>query len=350
VNDGVDTINCVPTDAGRLPLSLKYTVTADFTRERLDKFIMAQNHEQLYSRSLVEKLISNGSVFINGVQCDKKGRQLRESDVVTVHLSADLSAIVEPLQGEAIPLQIVYEDEWLAIIDKPAGLAVHPGAGRSNGTLVNALLYHFNQNLSNITDSAQHRRPGIVHRLDKDTSGLMVIAKDDRTHKLLSDIFMLRGILKKYLCICCGVPEPPCGQIDLSISRHKTARQKMAVIKDGKEAHTTYKVISDFEYFSLLEVTLSTGRTHQIRVHLEAINHPVLGDEVYSSHKRSISYCSPNLQKIYGYYFQKNLHRQALHSYQLGFSHPVTADRLFFQSEMPTDMTECVKFLERVQG
>jgi len=331
-----DTINGVPT----------FIVTSEYVKARLDKYIMAQNHEQLYSRSLVEKLIESGSVFINGEYCTKKGKQLKEKDEIVVHIPVDLVTTTS-LQGENIPLRIIFEDEWLAIIDKPVGLAVHPGAGRSSGTLVNALIYHFAQNLSNLADSSQHQRPGIVHRLDKDTSGLMVIAKDNKTHKMLSDIFMHHDILKKYLCICCGVPESR-GYVDLPISRHKTDRQKMAVKQEGKLAITHYKVISDFEYYSLLEVLLFTGRTHQIRVHMSAINHPVLGDSVYSSQKSELSYCPPNLQKVYGNFLHKKLHRQALHAYQLAFTHPVTKKSMFFQSEMPPDMAECVEFLGEV--
>jgi len=329
-----DTINGVPT----------FVVTSEFVNARLDKFIMAQNHEQLYSRSLVEKLIESGSVFVNSEHCPKKGRQLKENDQITVHLPIDF-ATTTSLQGEDIPLRIIYEDEWLAIIDKPAGLAVHPGAGRHSGTLVNALIYHFNQNLSNMADSATHKRPGIVHRLDKDTSGLMMIAKDDKTHFRLSKMFMDRQMHKAYLCICCGVPEPSEGVINQSIQRHKTDRKKMAVGEGGKVSHTEYKVISDFGHYSLLEVTLFTGRTHQIRVHLSAINHPVLGDTVYSSLKRDLSYCPPNMQKVFGCFLQKKLHRQALHSFRLAFKHPVSGKEMSFQSEMPSDMVECVGFL-----
>jgi len=322
-----------------------FTVTSEHVNERLDKFIMAQNYEKLYSRSQVERLIECGSVFINGVQCTKKGLQLKINDQITVQMTLDLATNYTSLQGEDIPLRIIFEDEWLAIIDKPAGLVVHPGAGHQSGTLVNALIYHFNQNLSNLTDSAVHKRPGIVHRLDKDTSGLMMIAKNDKTHKLLSDIFMQRHIKKTYLCICCGVPEPPESGIHLLIQRHKTDRKKMAVGEGGKEATTFYKIVEDFQYYCLLEVSIYTGRTHQIRVHLSAINHPVLGDEVYSSAKRDLSYAHPNLQNAYKCFFQKNVIRQALHSFRLAFMHPVTGKEMCFQSELPSDMAECVRFL-----
>jgi len=325
-----------------------FSVPAEYAKARLDRFIMAQNHEQLYSRSLVEKLIESGSVFVNGECCTKKGRQLKEKDEVTCETLACSLLAPCSLAGENLPLSIVYEDEWIAIIDKPAGLVVHPGAGRHSGTLVNALLYHFNLNLSNLADSGEHKRPGIVHRLDKDTSGLLMIAKDDKTHYRLSKMLMERAIHKQYLCICCGVPEPPCGVVNLPIHRHKAVRQKMAVVEGGKEAITEYKVVEDFAYYSLLEVTLHTGRTHQIRVHLSAINHPVLGDAVYSSLKRDLSYAHPLKQGVYRVFFQKNVARQALHSFKLGFVHPVTGEEMSFVSEMPGDMAEWVKWLRLV--
>jgi len=304
---------------------------------RLDKYIMSQNHSQLYSRSLIEKLIATENVCINHAKCTKKSYPLKTNDLVTISVGdGPVRPEFHSPPPENLPLNIIYQDPYLAIIDKPAGLVVHPAPGNHTGTLVNALLHHLGTNLA----TQNIDRPGIVHRLDKHTSGLMIIAKDNKTHFLLSNLFASRQIHKTYLCICCGVPSPPTADITLPIHRHHTDRKKMSTHPLGRPAHSRYRVIEDLQYFALCEVDLLTGRTHQIRVHMTAINHPILGDTTYSSQKQALAFCPPNLQTALKHLLKNKLTRQALHSHKLSFVHPITGEHLTFQSEPPTDIQD----------
>ncbi|MCL1827139.1 MAG: RluA family pseudouridine synthase, partial [Candidatus Cloacimonetes bacterium] len=247
-----------------------FKVDSEYDSYRIDKYLLEQNHSSLYSRSFIEKLINTEKVFINSAFCKKKCQKLKQDDVINVLIDPLTMPASELPQKEDINLDIVYEDKYLAIINKPAGMTVHPAKSNRTGTLVNALLFHFDELSQN-----DFQRPGIVHRLDKDTTGLVIVTKDNKTHFEMSQLFIERRIEKYYLCICLGVPDPLVGKIEMPIARHQTNRLKMAVHPEGKDALSYYKTLIDFEYFALLEMRIETGRTHQIRVHLEAKNHPV---------------------------------------------------------------------------
>jgi 23S rRNA pseudouridine1911/1915/1917 synthase len=236
----------------------------------------------------------------------------------------------EPAHNEAqdIPLTIVFEDPHLLVVDKPAGLVVHPAAGNRDGTLVNALLHHCGESLSGIGGVA---RPGIVHRIDKDTSGLLVVAKTDVAHEGLAKQFAAHSIERKYLAIVSGVPKSGHGTVDAPLARSAANRKKIAIVEGsrGKRAVTHWKRLEVLDDAALVECSLETGRTHQVRVHMASIGHPLLGDPVYGRSK-----AHRELLKSLGF------HRQALHAAQLGFTHPVTKHRLSFSSGMPADMQE----------
>lgn len=299
--------------------------------ERLDTYLSKKIPE--ISRSQIKKIIDNGNVLLNN-RSAKAGRKLQDRDVVHV-------TIPEPKTLEAIPqkipLDILYEDKSIIVVNKPAGMVVHTGAGNTEKTLVNALLYHC-KDLSGIGGVL---RPGIVHRLDKDTSGAIVAAKNDKAHLSLTKQFKERIIKKKYIALVWGVVKDDEGIIDMPIGRHISHRQKMSVAaKRGRTAVTHYKVLKRFSHFTLLEIRIETGRTHQIRVHLSAIHHPVVGDNVYG--KKTIpSFLSSDVRtKVQG------LKRQALHSAVLGFKHPETDEYMEFNSPLPDDMASIIKVLE----
>lgn len=310
------------------------------TAVRLDKFLVNLKIEELYSRTFIDKLISHGNIRVNDKQ-EKKSYLLATGDQIEIDIPKPKKITVE---GENIPLDVLYDDEYLAIINKPAGMTVHPAPGNYEGTLANALVHHFKGNLS---AGGDEMRPGIVHRLDKDTSGVLVIAKDDRTHSLLSTLFQERKIKKRYKAVIVGaVSEDECRMVT-PISRSRTDRKKMAVTTDGKEAITTYKVIKYYDYFTYLDVGIETGRTHQIRVHLSHINHPVLGDLTYSSLKRTLNMVPANIHKKIKYLLSNHLNRQALHAYKLEFEHPVTKDIISVECPLPEDFQYTLDWLEK---
>ena len=271
---------------------------------RLDKFL---DQKLEINRSQIKKHIESGNILLNG-KIVKAGYSLREGDTITVSFEDE-----EKLLPENIDFDIIYEDEYLAVISKPQDLVVHPGAGNKSGTLVNGLLYKF-KNLSNPIDE---NRPGIVHRLDKDTSGLMIIAKNDEAYYKLVDMFKNREIEKHYLAIVHGnIYED--FDVDAPIGRDPNNRIKMKVVEENsKHASTSFHVVKNFDKFTLLDVTLHTGRTHQIRVHLSYVNHPVVGDETYGI---------KNKYKI---------NTQLLHAYKLKFIHPITGEELEIVDEFP---------------
>ena len=236
-------------------------------------------------------------------------------------------AAAEPA-AEAIPLEVVFEDEHLLVLDKPAGLVVHPGAGRASGTLVNALLHH----VKDLSGVGGVLRPGIVHRLDRGTSGLLVVAKDDATHRALAAQFATRGVEKEYIALVLGVPAPRQGEIDKPIGRHPVHRKRMAVRPGGREARSSYRVLEAFDGAALLRVTIHTGRTHQIRVHLSSIGHPVAGDDTYGGARTPDGRRASARQALTG------LRRPALHAARLAFDHPRDARRLSFESPLPPDI------------
>ena len=290
-----------------------YSLTAD-GEARLDKYVCAQFPR--LSRSQVQKLIAEGNITVNG-QKAKPGLRLNVGDRIQVNIP---HSPPQELKPEAIPLKIIYEDDDLLVVDKPAGLTVHPAPGHPAHTLVNAILAHF-PHLADIGDAL---RPGVVHRLDKDTSGVMLVAKSSAAQANLAKQFKSHAVTKAYLALVKGKLEPEEGIIEADIGRDPHHRQKMAVVAQGREARTEYRVIKYVGNYTLLEVMPETGRTHQIRVHLAAIGFPVLGDKVYGVR-------SPHLS------------RQFLHASRLGFRLPASGDYVEFESELPDDLQKTLE-------
>jgi 23S rRNA pseudouridine1911/1915/1917 synthase len=295
---------------------------------RLDVYLASQFEG--WSRARLQRLIENEDVLVNG-KVAKPSYKLREHDEIEVELIAPPADFFTP---ENIPLEIVYEDETLAVVNKPAGLVVHPAAGTPSGTLANALAYHFQQ----LPDRGV--RPGIVHRLDRDTSGLLVVAKTEAALENLSDQFRDRTVFKSYLALVHGRVASS-GKIDQPLARDPSNRTRMAVVRGGRNALTLYRVRQAFDRFTLLDVELKTGRTHQIRVHLAWLKHPVVGDETYGG-GRDNTIQDPQLRARI-----RNLKRQFLHAEKLGFKHPVSQEFVKFESALPKDLTELLAALEK---
>lgn len=312
-------------------MTYTFIVAPSEARIRLDVFLSEKLPD--LTRSRIKKIIEEKLVSLNNNPV-KSSAKIKSGDQINIVIPAPQPIHAEP---EEIPIDIIYEDKHIIIINKLPGIAVHPGAGRIKGTLVNALLYHC-KGLSQIGGKL---RPGIVHRLDKDTSGVMVIAKTDACYKSLSEQFKEHTVKKRYLTIVWGIVKKDADMIDFSIGRHLKDRKKMAVgTRGGKKAVTHYKVIKRFKNFTILEVIIETGRTHQIRVHLSAIHYPVVGDPVYG--KSSIPSClSPKLIMLL-----KNFKRQALHAKNLGIIHPETKEYMEFKSPLPDDMKEIIDTLQ----
>ncbi len=313
------------------------TVGREHAGQRLDQFIAARV-DQL-SRSRVKQLISDGCIRVNATRV-KPSYKLRPGDRIEGYLPTSPSA--PPFSPEPIPLDILFEDEDLIVINKPAGLIVHPGAGARSGTLANALAYHF-QRLSGLSGPT---RPGIVHRLDKDTSGLMIVAKHDRAHQKLAVQWQRRTVEKTYIGLVYGHPAPEQGKIEAPIGRHPFHRTKMAVRPEekGRPALTLYRVIERFPDAALLELRLKTGRTHQIRVHLRSIHHPIVGDRVYGAGYKTKMRDPVVRQAI------DRLHRHFLHAAGIRFHHPRTGDILEFHAPLPAELEEFLALLRRRVG
>ena len=310
------------------------SVDAERAGTRLDRFIADAIPE--LSRMRVKALIQEGEVTANGKQITDASWKIREGQAFEINVPP----AAEPApQGQDIPLNVVYEDDYLIIIDKPAGMVVHPAAGNEDGTLVNALIHHCGDSLSGIGGV---KRPGIVHRIDKDTSGLMVVAKTDAAHSGLADQFADHSLERAYLAIVRRRPYPAEATIDEAIGRSPRNRKKMAVVgRGGKHAVTHFKTLQRLgDAASLVECRLETGRTHQIRVHMTHIGHPLIGDPVYGRSQRSKS-LAPEVREAIS-----NFSRQALHAYVIGFIHPVTEEPIRFESPVPADMAALIKVLE----
>ncbi len=318
--------------------------------QRLDHYLAARPElvAESLSRTRIKSLIESGSVWLDEAPALAPKTKLRAGQIVEVDVPEPAPA--EP-QAENIPLDVRFEDEFLVVLNKPAGLVVHPGAGHETGTLVNALIGHCGESLSGIGGV---KRPGIVHRLDKDTSGLLVVAKTDAAHQGLSRLFADHGrslpLTREYLAICWGAPDRPSGTIDAPLGRHAIQREKMAVVGQarGREAITHWRVLEKFgadrdgrPVASLIACELETGRTHQIRVHLASIGHPLLGDEVYGAGFKT----KANLLSFRAQQALVALGRQALHARALGFEHPVTREALLFESEPPEDFQNLLEAL-----
>src|SRR5215475_1636310 len=291
---------------------------------RLDIYLASQFEG--WSRARLQRLNENEDVLVNG-KIAKPSYKLRENDEIEVELIAPAADFFTP---ENIPIEIVYEDETLAVVNKPAGLVVHPAAGIHSGTLANALAYHFQQ----LPDRGAGVRPGIVHRLDRDTSGLLVVAKTDAALENLSDQFRDRTVFKSYVALVHGRMATASGKIDQPLARDRSNRTRMAVVRGGRQALTLYRVRHGFDRFTLLDVELKTGRTHQIRVHLAWLKHPVVGDETYGG-GRDNTIQDPQLRARV-----RNLKRQFLHAEKLGFTHPATNQWMKFESPLPEALTE----------
>lgn len=307
---------------------------------RLDKYIVDLDIKELYSRTYIDNLIKDSLITVNGIPA-KKSLLIRSGDVLQISLPEPSPIDVTP---QYIPLDVIFEDEYLAVVNKPADLVVHPGHGNPDNTLVNAIVYKYGDKLLTKTIG---KRPGIVHRLDKGTSGLIIIAKDEVTQSKLADMFAGRKVKKTYLAITTGVPEPPEDTISTNISRSSAHPRKMAVCNSGRLAITHYKVICFYHFFAVLQIGLETGRMHQIRVQFEHRNYPILGDSLYNSLKCIHSAVPDNMKKKVTELLTNHLKRQALHSWKLEFIHPLTDQSLSLIAPLPDDLVYTLNWLDK---
>lgn len=287
---------------------------------RLDKWLATK--EEL-SRTEIVRLLEEGNILVNGKKV-KPSYAVKEEDKITINKPQPKETL---LKEEDIPIEIVYEDNDMLVVNKPKGLVVHPGNGNPDGTLVNAILHHCKDTLSGIGGEI---RPGIVHRLDKDTSGLLMIAKNDKTHIALSEQIASRQVKKTYIALVRGIVKENEATINMPIGRSTKDRKKMAVQKNGKEAITHFKVLKRYQGYTLLEVKIDTGRTHQIRVHLSEIGYPVVGDSVYSNGKNPFG-----------------IEGQALHAASLEFKHPATGNIMHLEAKLPDYFEKTLEELEK---
>lgn len=298
---------------------------------RLDAYLAGQIEG--WSRARLQRLIDDEEILVNGKPA-KASYKTRAGDAIEVELAAPPSASFTP---ENIPLDIVFEDDDVVVVNKPAGLVVHPAAGIHSGTLANALAYHFQQ----LSTLAGGIRPGIVHRLDKDTSGLLVAAKTESAHENLADQFRAREVFKNYAALVYGVVKLQAGRIEQPIARDPRNRTRMAVVSGGREALSLFKIRRSYGSFTLVDVELKTGRTHQIRVHLSWLKHPVVGDDLYAGGREN------SIQDVQLRAQIRKLNRQFLHAEQLGFSHPRTGEPMRFVAPLPAELAGLLEELER---
>ncbi len=301
--------------------NIKETITVQANEndkgKRIDSFLNEVIEDA--TRSYIQKIIDGGYVEITGKKTTKSGNKLKGTETIVVNLPEDETLDLIP---EDIPLEIIYEDSDIVIINKAPNMVVHPAHGNYNGTLVNALLYHI-KDLSTINGVI---RPGIVHRLDKDTSGVIVVAKHDEAHTTLSDMFKEKTLEKTYVCIAKGIFKDKSGRIETLIGRDPRDRKKMAVVtENGKIAISNYEVLDESKSYSLVKVRIETGRTHQIRVHMKSLNHPILGDATYGNSTDGIA-------------------RQMLHAYRLKFTHPISKKEMVVTAPIPEDFKRALKF------
>ncbi len=309
-----------------------HTLVADTEASglRLDVWLARRLPSQ--SRARLQALIGEGHVLVEGAP-SRPSERLRPGQTVIVHLPPPARALPEP---EDIPLVVVHDDPYLLVVNKPAGLVVHPGAGARSGTLVNALLRH----VGDLSGIGGVLRPGIVHRLDRGTSGLLVVAKDDETHRELVRQFASRRVEKEYLALVLGVPRTRSGEIEAPIGRHPVHRKKMSTrATRGREARTSWQREEVLDGASLLRVRIHTGRTHQIRVHLASIGHPVAGDDTYGGAR------TPSSRRAAARQALQSLERPALHAACLAFVHPATGERVEFKAPLPPDLSSVLERL-----
>jgi 23S rRNA pseudouridine1911/1915/1917 synthase len=320
-------------------------IPAGQKKERLDVYLT--NHIENATRNKVQEAIKRGEVLVNKVVV-KPSYAIAPNDIITVEL---LRPDPPEIKAEEIPLNIVFEDEYLLVVNKPSGMVTHPAYKNYSGTLVNALLHHSNRlsQYHSEEDETEFVRPGIVHRLDKDTSGLLVIAKDEITHSKLAKQFAAKTTEREYNAIVWGKFKQHNGTIDAPLGRSKSDRRKIAVIAEGKRAITDYEVMEEFGYLSFIRLHLRTGRTHQIRVHLSYIHHPVFGDETYGG-REIVTGGIEGKKKSEVKNLLELMPRQALHAKKLGFIHPVTKEMMRFESDLPEDMLSVLQFLRRTSA
>lgn len=304
--------------------AIRLVVTAEEAGYRLDLFL-AKKLAGL-SRSQAQKLLVSGVVFINEQPCSDKNYRLQKTDLVGLTMPEPHETMLEP---EDIRLAVVYEDRDLLVVDKPRGMVVHPAPGHSRGTLVNALLNH----CDDLSGIGGIRRPGIVHRLDKDTSGLLIVAKNDLAHRRLSAQLKARAISREYIALVNGLVRPAHGRIEAPIGRHPVHRKKMAVVEGGREAVTRYRMIKSYHRYSLLQLQLETGRTHQIRVHLSYLGYPVVGDPLYAG-------------RTGGGLPAELVFSQALHARRISFTHPRNGIKMTFSTPLPPEFTGLLLWLK----
>ena len=301
-----------------------YKFIADDNEDRIDVFL--SNVYKDASRTYIQKLIKEGNISVNGKICSKSSYKLKEDDEIDLNVPDPLPLEILP---EDIPLDIIYEDDDFLIVNKPKGMVVHPACGHLDGTLVNALLFHCKDELSGINGIL---RPGIVHRIDKDTSGSLIICKNDFAHRNIADQLKVHSIKRVYLGIINGRLKESEGTVDIYIDRDKNDRKKMGVCDSlhGKKAITHYKVLKEFDGYSLVEFTLETGRTHQIRVSMSYLNHPLLGDTVYGSPKNKFG-----------------VEGQVLHAKTIGFMHPSKNEYVEFEAPLNSEFERLLKILDK---
>ena len=317
----------------------RFEIPEGQTKERIDVYLTSQVEKA--TRSKIQKLIEANLVLVNNLPV-KANFKISPHDIIAVEIP--ITPRPEDTEAEEIPLDIIFEDDYLIVVNKPAGMVAHPAYSNYTGTLVNALLYHTGK-LSNLNEPG---RPGIVHRIDKDTSGLLVVAKDDWTHTKLAEQFSRHIIEREYWAVCWGLFKEKEGVIEKNIARSKSDRKKFSVSeKEGKTAITSYHVLEEYEFSSLIKLNLKTGRTHQIRVHLSSINHPVFGDTTYGGNKIVYGSALPGIKQRIDNLLEIMPH-QALHAKTLGFTHPYTKQLVRFDSELPEDFKELLKKLKEI--
>ncbi len=346
---GIDVIECEKDNVEQFQL----TVKKKHLSKRLDRYLVSRLQD--YSRNAIQKLIKDGAVKVNN-NTVKNSYEIKMSDVISIQLQKKDNDRIVP---ENIPLDVIYEDEYLIVLNKSPDMVIHPARGHAMGTLVNALAYYCN-NLSSVSG---HLRPGIVHRLDRDTSGVILAIKDEKVHKHLALQFEKREIKKEYLAVIKGETELDSDRIDLPIGKDRRFRKKMSIRHDtGKEAVSVYEVVERFCGYTLVKINPETGRTHQIRVHMRTIGHPIVADSDYSNSDvcyfddilKTISKVEMHklakIQELWNNTDKPIINRQALHAYKINFLHPVFNKRMEFTAGPPEDMLNLITILRRINA
>ena len=330
---------------------IQLVVKKKYSSKRIDRYLVSRLQD--YSRNAVQKLIKEGAVKVNNI-ATKNSYEIKQKDVISIQPPVKSNGKIVP---ENIPLNIIYEDEYLMVLNKSPDMVVHPARGHASGTLVNALTFHCNK-LSSINSPL---RPGIVHRLDRDTSGIIIAIKDEKVHKHIALQFEKREILKEYLAVVKGEIELDSDKIDFPIGRHKRFRKKMAIRHDtGKNAVSLFEVMERFCGYTLVKITPETGRTHQIRVHMKTIGHPIVADSEYSNtdacyledlmrpNSNTEMHNLAKVQELCNNTDQLIINRQALHAYKIKFLHPVFNKTMEFTAEIPEDMLNLITILRKL--